>query len=125
MTFYLADVKDTFEWTVKVRIPNKGSWREQNFVAEFHLLPQDRIDELIAKYRVLQEEAVDLEEDAPENLAAELLASWDETVRGTDGQPLPVTPENKAVLLRISYVRAAVVRAYFEAVGGRKAKLGN
>jgi hypothetical protein len=77
------------------------------------------VDEIINAYKADPDEI-------PDDLASEIFAGWKtQEVMGADNQPLEVSPENKAKLLGISYVRTAVVRAYFEAIGGKKVRLGN
>lgn len=109
--FKLAAVRKVL-WPVTVQIPqDEGKVQKAEFDAEFEILPQKEHDELMA--------------ERPDALLDRVLVGW-RRVKDEDGnQDIAFSPEKKAELLGISYVRMALLNAYYEAAGGRKAQRKN
>lgn len=107
---------DEFKWPVTVKVPvDGGKFQPQPFTALFRPIPAEVLEE-INKLPILEQDAAQ---------ASECLAGWGEDVKGADGEPLEFTEENKARLLGITYVRSAVINAYWDAMSGRKASQKN
>lgn len=115
--FKIVDVS-SFKWPVKIKIPKDGgTFTSATFTAEFVALPQDEIDSALEDMR-------DGSLDA--NFADRVLCNWPTgQVQDSQGNDLPYSDENKAALLRMSYVRNGVVEAFFDAVSGGAARRKN
>lgn len=101
------------EWPVVIPVPQSGGKvQKHEITAEFDILPQTRIEEITAEAR---------SGDQDKALLREVLVGWDD-VAGEDGQPIGFSPEARDALIDISYVRAALMRAYFEASSGAAAR---
>jgi hypothetical protein len=112
--FKIVDVK-SFKWPVPVNVPKDGGgFSTFTFTAEFKAHSQDEIDALLEK----------LNGDTDEDVLEGILIGWTGVV-GPDDETFPYSEANKTTLLNISYVRTALVRAFFEASTGNKAKKGN
>jgi hypothetical protein len=108
--FKLAQVRK-IEWPVDVHIPQDGGKvQRQRFTGHFELLDQD-------EYKSRVDEG-----DLPERV----FVGWGADLKGEAGdEPLEVNESNKAALLKIVYVRAAVLRAYLQASSGQEAARKN
>lgn len=107
--------KPQYTWPVKVDIPGDGGkYTTATFRAKFNALPQSRIDDYFAGRDAGSE--TDLLSEA----VAEVMDLGDET-----GQPITWSDQVKVQLLDIPYVRAALVRAFFESITGGGAKRKN
>lgn len=105
--------KDTYSWPVTVELPVDGGRREKHtFEAEFRRLPQPRLDELAGEART---GTVD---DAL--LASEILVGW-HGVNAGDSE-LAFSDSARDRMFAIPGVRAAVIRAFFESIGGARQK---
>ena len=99
----------TFTHVVKVKVPIDGGHADQDFKATFKVLPIDKSSEF------------DLREGAS---STEFLRT---VVIGMDGivddanQPVPYSDALRDEIVAIPYARAALVRTYFEAIGGAAA----
>lgn len=101
----------TYTWPVEVRVPQDGgTYATQKLEATFRLLDQSRTDDVLERRQAL---------DA--DFAREVWIGWD-GVEDEAGKPIPFSAEAREQLLGIPYVRAALVRAYFESVLGAPAK---
>lgn len=110
--FKIAD-KNTYRWPVTVHIPQDGGkFTKATFDAEFQALPQNELDQIVR-------DAVAGDPDA--SVAARCLCGW-KGVQDADDTELPYSDGAKDRLLNITYVRAAVVQAYFESIGGARRK---
>jgi hypothetical protein len=106
--------KASYKWPVVVHMPQDGgTYAKHSFNAEFKYLDQDQIDKVF-----------DNASNGRDNgdLAAEGLIGWD-GVNDQDGNVLEFNEDNKAMLLRIPYIRSAVVSTFVESIygnGGRR-----
>lgn len=108
--------ESSYKWPVTVYIPRDGGkFVKAVFSAEFKALPQDQIDGVLQDIR---------EGDPDANFAAECLTGWN-GVQDVDGSDLPYSDEAKDKLLNMSYVRNAVVTAFFESISGGAARRKN
>lgn len=113
--FKIAQEK-TYKWPVTVHIPaDGGKYIKGGFTAEFKALAQDEIDRVARAGR-------DGDEDA--DLCGECLVGWS-GVQDADGNDLPYSEEAKAKLLNITYVRHALLDAFFESITGGGARRKN
>lgn len=108
--FVVTD-KPSFWRTVKIFVPVDGAHKEETLRARFNVLDTAEID------------AFDFTET--EGNTAFLCAVIEELddIVGPDKAKLPYTTELRDQVLRLPYVRVALVREYFDAVG--KARKGN
>jgi hypothetical protein len=107
---FKIETRKTYTWPVTVQVPcDGGKYVKATFTAEFTALPQDQIDRLVR------------DGDADSNIATECLAGWS-GVQDEDGSDLPYSDEARTKLLNISFVRAAVVGAFFESLSGARRK---
>jgi hypothetical protein len=103
--------KRTVKWPVTVSIPqDQGKTTKATFTAEFELLDQQRIDDIV----------MGRDPEQPDLLAAALIG-W-EGVADEAGNELPFTPENKRALLEITYVRTAILVAHAQLHRGEAAR---
>lgn len=119
--FSLKDIPSSFHWPIVVRFPKDGGFLEKRFTAEFALLPQEEVEEIIREVRQ--------SEDEDSNLSAGLIEriwlGWGEDVTDESGAPLPVTESTRRALRQVIPVRNAVVKAWLEAMAGKKAARKN
>jgi len=117
--FVLMDddkAKEIKNWPVMINIPaDGGATTKSEIRCDFLLLPQDDIDSSIQAARDGDEEA-DL-----------MRRAWIgfNGVQDSSGNMVEFSAVNRDKLLKISYVRSAVTREYFNAVSGGKPKRGN
>jgi hypothetical protein len=112
--FKIAEAPLTYTWPVTVSIPaNGGKYTKATLTAEFQALDQDRIDAIIGG-----------EAEIDADLLTECLVGW-KGVQDADGAELPVSDEGRVRLLKIPYVRSALVRAFFESISGGAARRKN
>lgn len=100
-----------FTHDVTVLVPTDGGHREDTFRARFQAIPSD--------------EAETYELSNTEELKAflrEVVIGFEDVV-GDDNKPLPSDDDLKERMLRLSYVRLALLRTYMTAI--TKARLGN
>jgi hypothetical protein len=107
-------VKDyRYNWPVVVRLPADGSTVEATFTGQFKLLSQPEIDAAVQG------------NTGERALAAAVLDGWGEDLRGEDGEPLPVTDDNREAMLNIPSIRAGIVAAFFNSLVHRQDRTGN
>jgi hypothetical protein len=129
----------TFWWPVKVLEPDPeqpGKLIEQEFQAEFKLLDRNEAKASAeARRQIMARVSPDLDEAALKAVADELeahdkravrqvLVDWRNVV-DSKGQPIPFEDQSFAALYNMDRVRAALNRAYAEAISEDKARLGN
>lgn len=103
-----------FWWPVKVDVPVDGRHATHEFSAHFVLLDQDEIDETLGgEYNE--------DESADRDLLRKVLVGWKQ-VANEDGNEIEFSDEARDRILKIPYVRIALVRAYFKAIAGRRQK---
>lgn len=102
----------TFSHPVKVLIPVDGGHKEQSFTAEFRVIPAEEA----AKFDLNKGE------DSRAFLQRAIVKFGDDIV-GPDDKPVPYSDELRDRLIGVPYVRSALARTYFAAIGGQK--LGN
>ncbi|MFD1330259.1 hypothetical protein [Mycoplana ramosa] len=129
----------TFPWPVKVIEPDPvkaGTFAEYEFQVTFAIIAPDKAkasaearNAIIARSTpesTLDElKAIQAELELHDSKALEdVVRGWKDIV-GEDDKPLPFTPENLATVSQHARVRAALIRAYQEAISEDKARLGN
>lgn len=102
--------KDTFEWPVTIHIPQGGRHVDKRFTAEFRFLDLDDIEEAIT-------------DDA--DFVRRVLAGWHPDFTDADGEPIPFTEETLDQAARTPFIASGIVRAFFDAMGGKEAKRKN
>lgn len=111
---FKIEPQKTVQWPVTVNIPQDGGrTRKSTFNAEFELLPQD---DFSAIYK----------EDGgnDEDLLRRVLVGWSE-VGDSDGNPIDFNDDTRELMIRIPYVRTAMVAAYLECSFGKAAARKN
>lgn len=103
---FKLSTQTSYKWAVKVQIPGNNAFQESSFTAEFKIIPQSRIDSITKK------------DDEAADLLDEILLGWD-GVMDENNQPILFTPETKAALIDIPYIRMAIIRAFFSSIAGR------
>ncbi|HEY9081343.1 hypothetical protein [Magnetovibrio sp.] len=108
----------TYFWPITASKPvDGGRFEKETFEAEFLALPQDEIDELLESDR----------DGDDVDLLKEVLVGWKgvaiaSTTEGEKPQDLPFNETNRDKLLKITYVRAAMIRAFFSSIAGIEEK---
>jgi len=106
--FTLIEPHEPCEWPVRVPVPQHGGRTlRQGFTARFKWVDSDRFSTLAAQ--------------GDEALLADVLVGWGEDLKDEAGEPLAFSSEARARLVRITYVRRALVTAYGEFISGRAA----
>jgi hypothetical protein len=119
--FKLDDNEETIikNWPVIISVPQDGGAVQKNEIsADYLLLPQDQLDDLLAASRESEGGTTD----------ADILRRVVIRVGGVadaDGKTLDYMPELLERLIKIPFCRAALVTTYFEAASGKKAKRKN
>ncbi|MEP3298550.1 MAG: hypothetical protein ABJO27_19110 [Pseudoruegeria sp.] len=124
MKFVLADTP-RYWWPVVVSMPdndNAGAFVEVPFKVLFE--PRDQDEELAEQNRLAA--IKDLTERIKEERKslASLIKDWQEIV-DPDKTPVPFSAENLDRMLRQSWARAGVIKAYQDSLSGGQAHLGN
>lgn len=106
--------KDTFNWPVVINEPRDGGgFLSHEIKCEFKLQEQSKMDTLLAQFR---------EDDR--DILKVLLVGWT-GVQNEDGEPMPFNDETRDAFLDLTYVRTALLKAYFDATSGNKVRKGN
>jgi len=110
MAFVLKQ-SDSYRWPVSFKLPTDGGKHEkQSFEAEFKRLPQSRIMEIQTQAQRLIKAAEDgeqMEGISDLSVADEVLVGWSGIV-DEDGEEVPFSKANKAVLLEVPMLAASV-----------------
>jgi hypothetical protein len=102
--------QDSFKWPVKFRKPvDGGTFENTEFIAQFKRLPQSRLDEI--------SQAIGDGGLTDAVLVDEVLCGWAD-VKDLDGNDVPYNAVTRAQLLDEAGVRAALIRAYMDALAG-------
>lgn len=124
MAFILKQ-SSSYSWPVTIRMPADGGKREkQSFEAEFKRLPQSRIAEIQAMAQKLvkaAEAGEQLEGISDVSVADEVLVGWS-GILDEDGEEVPYSETNKAILLEVPLMAASLVQAYFASLTDEKRK---
>lgn len=103
-------------WPVTVQIPQDGGGVTRATIrVEFALLGAERQAELMRSARL---------DDQDSEFLAEVVTGW-EDVADEEGNPIAFSPEARRTLTDIPYVRAALLRGYFEVASGNAAARKN
>ena len=98
-------------WPVTVNIPqDDGKTQAAEFDCEFELLGIREHDDLIG---------------SGADLLVRVLVGWSRLMNEAGDAPVDFSEAEKAAMLDIAYVRAALTQAYYEAAHGNKAKRKN
>ena len=102
----------TVKWPVKVNVPQDGGTvRVQTFTGHFRLARADAVKQ------ALNDRADDFDQ-----MIVERLIGWEGDLRDETDAPIPFSDDARDALCGIPYVRPAVIKAYFEAANGGRAK---
>lgn len=111
-----TEAKTIKGWPVTINIPgDNGAVTKAEIKADFLLLPQSEVDDLIAAARNGDEDA---------DLLRKVLVGFS-GVADAGGNPIDFSEASRDRLLNISYARSALVQSYFKAAGGNRPKRGN
>ena len=106
-------------WPVIISKPQDGGTQQKHQItADFLLLPDDKLEELMAASR--ESENGNVDRDIARRVVVKISG-----VAGADNTPLEFNAELLEKLLNKRYVRSALVATYFDAVNGKKAKTKN
>jgi hypothetical protein len=122
---FILKQSSSYSWPVAIRMPADGGKREkQSFEAEFKRLPQSRIAEIQAMAQKLvkaAEAGEQLEGISDVSVADEVLVGWS-GILDEDGEEVPYSETNKAILLEVPLMAASLVQAYFASLTDEKRK---
>ena len=105
-------------WPVVIGVPqDEGRIAKHEIRADFHVLPQAEIEELMEASR---EGGGSVDADTLRRVVRRV-----HDVADAEGKPMDYTPELLERMIQIPYVRIALITAYFEAAAGKKAKRKN
>lgn len=139
MTFKLS-TEVTFPWPVKVIEPNPekpGEKIERVFTAIFALIDPDEakaseearlniLRQTKAESKAKELRAIQEQLDLHDRVALRgVLRGWEKDILGADDKPLRFNEENFNALYRWPHVRAALLRAYKEAITDDGGRVGN
>lgn len=93
-----------FAWPVTVLVPTEGGQEERKFTGTFRLLSQEELDKAA--------------QDGDAGVCKAVLVGWKQDEVTIDGAPAPYSEANRDRFLAVSFVRFAIARAYYDAVGG-------
>jgi hypothetical protein len=119
--FKLDDNEETVikNWPVTISVPQDGGAVQKNEIsADFLLLPQDQLDDLMTASR--DSEGGSIDADILRRVVKRLTGIAD-----ADGKALDYSDELLERLIKKPFVRSALVSTYFEASAGKKAKRKN
>jgi len=106
-------------------MPADGGKREkQSFEAEFKRLPQSRIADIQVQAQKLvkaAENGEQLDGISDVSVADEVLVGWS-GILDEDGEEVPYSDANKAMLLEVPLMAASLVQAYFASLTDEKRK---
>ena len=127
MAFNFGALSATYPWpdgAVVTYADEKGKTVRDKFTPIFNRLNKDEnkgLAQVMMAYQRAMEANEDLD-DLPDDreIADRVLAGWKGVTN--DGEEMPYTEENKALLLNSPAFVSAVVRAYFESIEPAKAK---
>lgn len=129
-----------FPWPVKVREPdqdNPGKLVEHTFTGVFAIIEPEKAKARDDERRLIVDRFMaDAENKDSKSLAEELtdhdlkavkevFRGWRDDLLGPDDKPWPATEANIEYAFSIERIKAAVIRAYREAISEDQARLGN
>ena len=110
MAFILSQ-KESYTWPVKYNAPDDGGrYRKVEFMAQFRHLPQSRLDELAR----LVKAGGTLDDN---EFIDEVLLGWS-GIKTSEGEAFDPNSRNRAILLDLPGMRAAVIHAFHESLDG-------
>lgn len=105
-----------FEWPVDVNVPvSGGEFETQRFIGIFRPVGSDRMEEIVKDAPLLEHDKIQ---------AREFFVGWKD-VTDPDKKPVEYSEQIRDRMLGIFYVRTAIVRAYWDAMTGKKAATKN
>lgn len=116
--------KTTFEQTVKTKVlGDKGSYVNAQFTVIFSRLNQTEIDSMIAEITKRPDQMDENEERLSDiAYAKRLLVGFGKDICDASGEPLDFNEGNLDLFLNEPGVASAVVRTFFDTIGGLRAK---
>lgn len=111
---FVLSQKTTYTWPVKYEYAkDDGRFEKTEFSAEFRRLPQSRLDEIHKQARdgTLEDES----------LIDSVLIGWS-GIKTADGDEFTVNEGNRAILLDLPGMRAAIINAYAASIAGAPRK---
>jgi len=105
--------EDHFSWPVKFSVPqSNGQEKDYSMLAEFKFVNNDRLKEIMT------------EEEDSEDFLDDVLVGWSK-FKDIDGNDVPYNDETRSYALTQTPIISAMVRAFFAAMGGKKARRKN
>ena len=118
--FVLTEGPITVSRTVTIKKPVDGeAFKEEKFKATFEIIGQEEFQEITGVGSDLQ--AVLAHADTDKALLRRVLVGWD-GVNNEAKDPIEFSEDVRDNLIDINYVKVGLVRAYMEAMNGRKIK---
>lgn len=115
--FEINKEKASYTHPVTVFKPiDDGKYSKGTFKAVFAYLEQDEIDQVLENARQGRDNA---------DLCAAAWIGWKDDLVDSNKTPFPYSEENKAALLQIPYIRAAVIDAFVNSIRGDGARRKN
>ncbi len=106
--FILRDPSQSLQWPVQVSIPQDGGGiRRYQFTGHFKVLLQAELEQVV-------------EDD--ERFIAAMLVGWGDDLCDENQAPIPYSDVVREKLAAISYIKHAIITAYWQLSAGRTAK---
>ena len=106
--FVLREPSQSLKWPVKVSIPQDGGGvRTYQFTGHFKVLIQQELEQVV-------------EDDA--RFIDAMLVGWGDDLCDENNEPLPYADATREKLAAITYIKNAIITAYWELAAGRAAK---
>lgn len=97
----------SYEWPVKVSVPEKGRFKEETFTATFKKLGRNEFNELL--------------EEGDEALVEAILLGW-KGIQDEDGEEFPYDDSTKRDLIDDPYFLRGLITAFSDSILGAQAK---
>lgn len=117
---FILSQKNTVVWPVEWSEPKAGgSFEQHRFSAEYRILPQSRIDQIVARAKAAARGELSEAEAAAldQELLDEVFVTWSQ-VKNPDKSEFEDTPANRALLLDLPGMRSTLVAGYFQTLEG-------
>ncbi|SFK92021.1 hypothetical protein SAMN05216302_102112 [Nitrosomonas aestuarii] len=99
------------KWPVEVNTPRDGGGTTKGtFNVQFRILDDDEFSGIYDRG------------GKDKDLLADVCVGWDQKLCDENGEPIPFSEEQLEALVKIPYIRTAMVSAYLDCSNGRAAK---
>lgn len=107
----------TYFWPVKIETPKSGgSYTKEEFEAEFRLVSQSRIKEILGISK-----PKDGKQPTDNDFCKEIMVGW-KNVKDESGEDLTFSQHNLELILEVPGVAKKIVTAYLESFSGAEEK---